>query len=49
MSDVAGRTEFAARASLSLGGAFGLQGRDALNGIELRADHVEREGKIALR
>jgi branched-chain amino acid transport system substrate-binding protein len=49
ISDVAGRTEFVAGVSLSLSGAFGLQGRDALNGIELWADHVEREGKIALR
>jgi branched-chain amino acid transport system substrate-binding protein len=49
MPDVAGRTEFVAGVSLSLSGASGLQGRDALNGIELRADHVEREGKIAVR
>ena len=49
MSNVAGRTEFVAGVSLSLSGAFGLQGRHALNGIELWADHVEREGKIALR
>ncbi len=49
MSDVAGWTEFVVGVSLSLSGAFGLQGRDALNGIKLWADHVEREGKIALR
>jgi branched-chain amino acid transport system substrate-binding protein len=49
ISDVAARTEFVAGVSLSLSGAFGLQGRDALNGIELWADHVEREGTIALR
>ena len=49
MSDVAGRTDFVAGVSLSLRGAFGLQGRHALNGIQLWADHVEREGKIALR
>lgn len=49
ISDVAGRTEFVAGVSLSLSGAFGFQGRDALNGIELWADHVEREGTIALR